>query len=235
MPFSKRTGASNKLISYLEQYYWSNEEIKRYRLIQHPYGYENYFAPELQEKMRQRYTPTTEYIRYAPDYFLIQENTNNDILLEYKVTKTPRYSFGRSQWNYGQIEADAFDNYIKLTDIGVDVAIIIYCPYHPRPLLCGKPSRDWVYGIRQRTNNSNGSGTDFYNIDLNKLNSFSKYMNDKFNIPIAITKKILNRKIFDIIKNDSDLITEHDSQSFFNDGKHQTGFNWTINDNYYNS
>lgn len=234
MSFNQRTNLSDKLINILNNYYWNTDDIKnKYKMLHVPYGYENFFNLEIQEKMKHRYTDTTKFIRYSPDYFILQENSNNDCFLEYKVTKTPRFSFKEKQWDYGQIEADALENYFKLISIGIDVAIVIYCPYHKRPLLCGIPNNDWIIGDRQRTASSNGSGTDYYNIDLSKISSFPKFFNDFFNVPIAITQQLLNQDFFDTLKNDNQLKTEHASRSYYNNKNYKTGFNWLIDESYY--
>lgn len=86
-------------------------------------------------------------------------------MLENKVTKTPRYSYKDKQWNYGQIVADALENYLNLVSIGICVVVVIYCSYHSTPLLCGFPDKNWIYGQRQKFFLSTGSGTDYYNID----------------------------------------------------------------------
>lgn len=236
MTFQQRTNFSSRLIDYLNKYYWNRNIIKNnYKMLQIPYGYENYFTEEHQEKMKHRYTNTTKFIRYSPDFFIMQENSDRDCFLEYKVTKTPRYTFKNSQWNYGQIEADALENYLKLAELQVNVAVVIYCPYHSRPLLCGIPSLEWIVGNRQRTPNSIGSRTDFYNINLLKIPSFSKFMETFFNIPVQESKNLLNQEFFNLLKNDDTLQTEHAPRSVYNTEKHKTGFNWRIDDFYYNS
>lgn len=114
--------------------------------------------------------------------------------------------------------------------MGINVAVVVYCPYHSRPLLCGIPNDEWVIGDRQSTPFSNGSGTDFYNIDLSKIPSFHKFMEEFFNVPIQESKRLLNQNFYNMLKNDNILKTEHDHRSNYNNEKYITGFNWRIDE-----
>lgn len=160
--FNQRTQTSNELINLLSNHYWNTDIIKETNQIVHfEYGYETHIDQKVQEELRLRQSKTAKHIRFAPDFLLFKsDKKNSDFLLEYKVTKTPRYSYRDKQWNYGQVEADALDNYLNLISAGICVAIAIYCPYHSRPLLCGFPKENWIYGKRQRTYSSSGSGTE---------------------------------------------------------------------------
>ena len=226
--FNQRTKTSAELINLLSYHYWDTKLIKcQYQITHFEYGYETHINQDVQNKLRLRQSETAKHIRFAPDFLLFREdNKDSDFLLEYKVTKTPRFTFGDQQWNYGQIEADALENYLNLMSMGVNIAIIIYCPYHSRPLLCGIPDKDWIYGIRNRTRYSSGSGTDFYNIDLNRIIDFSTFMEKFLDIPIHITDSLLNKSFFNKVKNNKLLLTTHSNRSNYNNSKYKTGFNW---------
>lgn len=226
--FNQRTQTSDELIKLLSNYYWNTDSIKRTNQIVHfEYGYETHINQEVQTKLRVRQSKTAKHIRFVPDFLVFKANNNNsDFLLEYKVTKTPRYSYRDKQWNYGQIEADALENYLNLSSIGICVAVLIYCPYHSRPLLCGFPDSNWIYGQRQRTSSSSGSGTDYYNIDLTKILEFSSFMESFMGVSSSTTDNLLNKNFFKEIKNNDSLLTTHDKNSFYNNNQYHTGFNW---------
>ena len=162
----------------------------------------------------------------SPDFILPQHTSKiiNSILLEYKVTATPRFTLKDNQWYYGQVEADALDNYINITKIGVKVAILIYCPYHPRPLICeyaNKVNRSRRHSIR----NGFGSNTDYYNIDLNCFRNFHEFMEDEFNVPISVTKSQLSNDFYCILKTNPKLSIKHHPKSQY---KIETGSNWIV-------
>ncbi len=227
--FNQRTQTSNELISILSKHYWNTTTIKETNQIVHfEYGYETHIEQNVQEKLRLRQSKTAKHIRFAPDFLIFRTNKeNSDFLLEYKVTKTPRYSYGHKQWNYGQVEADALENYLNLISMGIYVAVVIYCPYHSRPLLCGFPDNSWIYGKRQRTYSSSGSGTDYYNIDLTVIPEFSFFMESYLDIPLATTDNLLDKTFFDHIRSNNLLLTTHDKKSRYNNAQYSTGFNWT--------
>lgn len=227
--FNQRTQTSDELINILSSYYWNQSAIKELNQIVHfEYGYETHIEQNVQTKLRLRQSKTAKHIRFAPDFLVFKNNkANSDFLLEYKVTKTPRYSYRDNQWNYGQVEADAFENYLNLISMGICVAVVIYCPYHSRPLLCGFPDNSWIYGDRQRTYSSSGSGTDYYNINLTKIPEFSSFMELFLDIPATTTDSLLDKAFFKQLKDNNGLLTTHDANSFYNTPKYKTGFNWT--------
>lgn len=224
--FENRANTTELFIAQMDKFYWTSSIIKEeLSIITQQYGYETHVTEKIQALLKHRYSKTAKFIRYVPDSILC--NPSNEVLLEYKVTNTPRYTFQDKQWERGQIEADALENYIDLVDSGINVAIVIYCPYHPYPLLCGIPSRQWIYGNRQRTSHSSGSGTDFYNIDLKQVPHFEKFMLDFFKVPIDITKSLIYPMLKEM-KQHPLLQTKHASCSIYNRKEYQTGFNWQI-------
>lgn len=179
MPFSERAAKSNKVIEILQKYYWDSPEIKKLGIFHEPYGYETHISQDTQNILKQIYTKTAKHIRFTPDYIIGRINFNLEpvVLLEYKVTTTPRFSLNDKQWNEGQIEADAWDNYINLINAGIGVAILLYCPYHPRPLLCDFPNNKYITKARNNVRQTmNGSGTPYCNIDLSAMGNFDDFM-----------------------------------------------------------
>lgn len=223
--FVERSGITNLFIHRMNEYYWNTDYIKSCKIINENYGYETHVSKEIMSRLRFRRSETAKFIRYIPDSILCDDN--NEFLLEYKVTNTPRYTFKNDQWNRGQIEADAFENYLNLLKIDVQAAVVIYCPYHSHPLLCGIPKEDWIVGNRQHSNQSSGSGTPFYNVDLSKVSGFDAFMEQYFGIP-AVESKVLVHRLLERMKADEILQTHHNRNSIYNTEQYNTGFNWEI-------
>lgn len=228
MGFSDRTEKSSKLIELLTTNYWKKLAAHPNKQIFHePYGYETHISPGAQKALKAIYTTTGKHIRFTPDYIVGQNGSNAAdpaILMEYKVTTTPRYKLEEAQWNSGQIEADAWDNYMNLVAAGVCVAIVIYCPYHPRPLLCDFPETAWVTHARRKVQQTGtGSGTDYVNVNLLKLRTFTEFMASHFSVPDT-TSKPLVKTVLDAAKLDPLLQTTHAAKSNYAGNK--TGFNW---------
>lgn len=227
MSFYERNKIANEFIKELQIEFWDKEEIKiKYKLFHIPYGYEKHIPPEAQEILKGIYTPTSKYIRFTPDFILLQKNNQKVFLLEYKVIKTPRYSLGDSQWDSGQIEADAWENYIKLVNEGIDVAIVIYCPYHSRPLLCDAVKPHWLIRERTRVKRSTGSGTPYVNINLREISPFENFMQTYFNVPLTLSQKLLSADFFEKLRTNPLLTIAHSSRSPYNNSQYMTGFNW---------
>lgn len=221
--FNDRTKVANTLIDILINGFWSQIND----VIHFEYGYETHIETYVQDTLRLRKSKTAKHIRFAPDFSVYNKNSKKDFLFEYKVTLTPRYGFKDNQWNFGQIEADALDNYMNLINSGINVIVVIYCPYHSTPLLFGVPKEDWVHGSRQTPKYSNGSGTDFYNIDLRKLFDFKKHIWELIEIDELNVNKLLNEDFYSNLRDNQFLQTLHSKGSPYNSNEFCTGFNWS--------
>lgn len=188
--FRERTQDAQRVIEVVTGTVWENPKVKR-RLLYVQYGYETHIPPEVREKMRYLYNETARYIRFAPDFFVLDlENLECLYLLEYKCTRTPVYSKRRISYlrtracqpgldwkDIGQWEASAYDNYKALWRIGVRVAILNYCAYHSRPLLCDFVDRAYELDRFQvQTDTRTGSKTPFVNLDLRKFRTLYEFL-----------------------------------------------------------
>ena len=229
--FDERTSQSDALIQLLVENYWSRPTIRdEYGFIHEPHGYETHHSPEVLRVLQKRYDDTTaKTVRFPPDFLLVcPARTDKPVVfLEYKVTTTPRYSEGEAQWDVGQFEADPWEHYIELAERGNRVAILNYCSFHSRPILCDYPNEDWV--TRSRTGviqTTKGSGTDYVNVDLCEMRDFPRFMKDEFGVPKKVTEKRV-RSILKHARGNSHLQTRHDVYSPYYGGVRETGWNWS--------
>jgi hypothetical protein len=220
--FLKRTKTADELINTLVSHFWS----KLNNIVHLENGYETFVKQDIQESLRLRQSKTAKHIRFAPDFLIYNKTSKSDFLTEYKVTLTPRYSLNERQWQYGQVEADAFDNYLNLTAAGINVVIVIYCPYHPIPLLLGEPKKEWILGKRQTPSFSKGSGTDYYNIDLLKLRDFRIKISELLGLDSIDVMKLLSSDFYQALRNNPFLQIDHHKNSEYNKPKYKAGFNW---------
>ena len=107
--------------------------------------------------------------------------------------------------------------------IGIEVALIIFCPYHSRPLLCGFPNNEWVIKRDTPKSTATGSGTPFVNIDLQQFRDFSSFIQERFDVPIELSRPLVMNFMGKAIKH-PDLQITHDRNSAYRENK--TGFNW---------
>lgn len=225
MSFEIRTKQANKVIELVDKYLWNKLKDK---IVLFPYGYETHISGEVQELLKKFYTKTSLHIRFTPDFLLI--NLNNTIepvfLLEYKTITTPRYTLKEQQWYFGQVEADAWDNYLNLIQAGINVIIFIYCSYYCYPYLLDYPfkcdTRKKIISTRK------GSGTDYYNIDLRNMRDVVTFLKEEFQISSDLIMPHINQLI-NATLNEPILQTKHDTKSQYKNYK--TGFNWRIREN----
>ncbi len=230
MSFADRTGKSNQLIKLLNTHYWNHPTIIHgYSMFHEPYGYETHITPSTQAILRQIYSTTSKHIRFTPDYIAGRAGVQLQepiLLLEYKVTTTPRYTLGDKQWDSGQIEADAWENYMNLIKAGIVVALVIYCPYHSRPLLFEFPSDQWLTQARSTVSSSTtGSRTDYCNIAMPRLRTFTQFMEDQFMVPKSTSYPLITA-VLNRARVDPTLQISHSPASIHKD--RQSGFNWVV-------
>lgn len=226
--FGGRSRESQIVVETITARLWERPEIKT-RVAHVKYGYETYIPSEIRDRMRFLYNETARYIRFAPDFFLLDlNNLNNLYLLEYKCTRTPLWSQGRISeiaanagspgldWTgIGQWEAAAFDNYKALWDIGARVAVLNYCAYHPRPLVCEFVDR--AIALRRdkvRTRTTTGSRTPYVNLDLREFRSLANFLIEEHGLKRATVEPLCNQIVEELLDK---LPISHDWRSPFRD------------------
>ena len=192
MQFKQRSRLSTILIDIVKKWFWNTDELQS--LYHADTGYEMQTGKEMpkdiRELLRKIYNKTTRHIRFTPDCLIVDRgNPDNIYYLEYKCTQT----FGYNK-NWGQIELDAYDNYVALQSIGVKVAVLNYIAYHDRLLLC-----DFIENIKAlrrsegKTETDTGSGTGYVNPDLNGMRTLLDFLVDIHGIDRgAITQNFNN-------------------------------------------
>jgi len=190
MGFVDRLEQTNKLVTILTDGLWENAVIRQ-RMVHVNYGAEHIVPQEVHELIRHTRTETTRHIKFTPDFFVVDRRyPERTYLLEYKCTQTPLYSRNRIEmirkrsprkeidWQeIGQWEAEAYDNYRALAKLGVRVAILNYCAYHSRLLVCDFVERVTpLYRDRVRSSTMRGSRTPFINFDLTSMRSLEEFL-----------------------------------------------------------
>jgi hypothetical protein len=190
MSFAKRLAQTNVVIAALESGLWTSPLLSQ-RLMHVNYGAENLIPPQVHQIIRFAHTNTTRHIRFAPDFFVVdRRDPKCTYLLEYKCTQTPLFSRGRISmlrrqsprkdidWpDVGQMEAEAYDNYRALADAGVRMALLDYCAYHERLIVCDFVERVTpLHRDQVRTATRTGSRTAFINFDLNAMRSLEEFI-----------------------------------------------------------
>ncbi len=227
---TERVAQAECLVQIILDKLWTAEQIAEGFGFRHePNGYEHIVPEDERRTLRQRYDEEALSVRFRPDALVFQggEDEGNYVLVEYKATTTPRYTFGSLQWDRGQIEADPWESYLGRVNDGQRLAILNYCSFHPRPLLCDYPAASWQVGGRRRVGRTTtGSRTDFYNTNLRLMRTFDQFMLDEFRVPRDVSLPLIQNVLAEILVTPL-LQTRHDSKSpFFRSRGHQTGFNW---------
>ena len=177
MGFKERSSVADLLIGIVRNHFWDSNELQQ-SLYHADTGYETQVAEEMPKDIREslrkiRENETVRHIRFVPDCLIVDRgNPNNVYYLEYKCTQT----IGRSK-DLGQIELDAYDNYVALQSIGVRVAVLNYVAYHDRLLLCDFIENiEETYRSKGLTQTDTGSGTPFVNTDLTGMRTLLDFL-----------------------------------------------------------
>ena len=178
-----------RLVETVTEHVWNNLGD-----IEHvPYGYETHIDKRIRNilgRFSVETNPTARHIRHTPDAFIVQQNAKVLYLVDYKCTARPVYvqwlidevseNAGREViWqNIGVIHTTSYDNYVKLEEIGVKVAILTYIAYHDRNLLC-----DFIENIKelrraQVRHTEIGSGKDVINFDASQMRTLKEFLSD---------------------------------------------------------
>ena len=189
MAFEHLTFKERTLAEIVERYVWNNLEGVRH----YPYGYETYIPQDIRNilgRFSVDRNPTARHIRHAPDAFIVQQNPQVLYLLDYKSTTVPMWSqrlIGQISRNAGRpvdwkdigvIHTTSYDNYAKLQEIDVKVAILTYIAYHDRLLLC-----DYIETMEELRRapvafTDKGSGKDVINFDASRMRTLEQFLAD---------------------------------------------------------
>ena len=189
MAFEHLTFKERTLAEIVERYVWNNLEGVRH----YPYGYETYIPQDIRNilgRFSVDRNPTARHIRHAPDAFIVQQNPQVLYLLDYKSTTVPMWSqrlIGQISRNarrnvkwedIGVIHTTSYDNYAKLQEIDVKVAILTYIAYHDRLLLC-----DYIETMEELRRapvafTDKGSGKDVINFDASRMRTLEQFLAD---------------------------------------------------------
>lgn len=156
-----------------------------------PLGYETHITEKVRQILRFVQNETASYIKFAPDYFVVgNSDFENVYLLEFKCTRTPLYSLGRINMLrtsisdstlearvIGQMEQAPFENYLRLSQMRIRVAILNYCAYADQMLLCEFVEKvKVIHRDVVRTTTFRGSRTPFVNVDLRSMRSLTDFL-----------------------------------------------------------
>lgn len=189
MAFTQLVDKGQQLVNIVDRHIWSNLELTHV-----PWGYETHVSQEIRQQLSVFSADnniTARYIRFSPDFFVVQQKPNLVYLLEYKNSQAPLYSQNRinhlsqlankplKSEDIGQWQTAAHDNYKALQSIGVKVAILYYVAYHRRLLLCDFVENvEEIFRDKVRTDTRTGSRTDYINFDVRAMRTFQEFMVD---------------------------------------------------------
>lgn len=153
-------------------------------------GAEFQLPPEFHAPLRQLDSVTARFLRYMPDSVLLDPRRGVVYLVEFKAMTTPLRSPSRlrvlrehsnyadlAAANVGVVETAALDTYRRLTAAGLQVALIVYCSYHPQRLLA-----EWeqelvlLHSDRVRYGSERASFTPYTNLHLDHMRPLAAFL-----------------------------------------------------------
>lgn len=160
-------------------------------------GYEDTVSDFSKAELRKIHdNPTVTFLRYLPDLFLWSKDKY--FFVELKVMNSPIKSPKRvehlgaiskindlTRENIGVVETAAIRNYERLTGIGVEILLIVFCTYNPKEILAeweGKITKFFDDSVR--IGEGNASFTPYTNIHLDKMRTLKELFKVDLNIEI---------------------------------------------------
>jgi len=186
--FQARRRLAERMSTALARHVFSLPPLLRVDL-----GAEFQFPPAFHNPLRKLNSPTAHFLRYMPDSALLDPAQGSVYLLEYKAMTTPLYSQNRLRMlrersghtdlapaNVGLVETAALENYRRLAKAGLQVAVVVYCTYHPAHLLA-----EWeqnlvpLHSDRVRYGSSRASFTPYTNLHLDHMQPLGAFLRDE--------------------------------------------------------
>ncbi|MCL4466057.1 MAG: hypothetical protein M1389_08520 [Chloroflexi bacterium] len=193
MDFEERLEAHDTVIAQARESLWNEQPLAKY--TRHvPFGYETYIDEMTRRALRRVYTPTGTYIRYAPDYVVLDLRLHQSLyMLEYKTYQRPLRPYGshideiREKANDPSLtpedismwEESAYDHYKALEESGVRVAVLNWVPHNKHRVVC-----DFVekYRLLRRGKPAAAGRTRYANVGIKSARSLSQFLCEEHNL-----------------------------------------------------
>ncbi len=218
--FEERVKTARSFISLLTKFFWEDPEVKK-DLLHVNLGYETFIPDEVRELLRTLNSDqTARFIRFLPDYLVVRRDGSLVFMLEYKVSKTPRYSEGEDQWHIAQMESAPFENYLTLTEkLGLRIAICLFVPYCEKPIYMDRVQRYKENLIRSsvRPRSSLGSGTPYVNVDTRGLSLLTYFLKEELGVEGSIIKRCFSKDFWRELEENEHLRVRHHPNSPYKD------------------
>lgn len=227
------------LAHLFDRLFWSNNAVLQAGLRKRDTGVELISSANLAELSRE-FGVSGEASSKIPDVMVERpEVLGGPVFLDYKAMKRPRYREGDNQWNVGQVEADAWYGYLEwhrgASAVGGGVALLVYCSFHSRPLVCEWVNEGLLYGSRRPvTRRTDGSGTDYVNLRLLSMRRFSDFASQELGLPVGVAGRLSSHMMSATFR-DQRLQTVHHPKSPYHHGSGRqesgtapTAFNWEM-------
>lgn len=186
--FQARSKLGSKLGQGLAKYLLAIPPLVRVDI-----GAEFQFPPSFHEPLRKLDSPTALWLRYMPDSALLDTTSGLAYLVEFKAMVTPLHSTRRlhmlrersghgdlASANVGVVETAALENYHRLTQAGLKVALIVYAAFHPQRLLAEWEDRLVpLHSDRVRYGSSRASYTPYTNLHLGHMRLLDRFLLDE--------------------------------------------------------
>jgi len=176
------------------------------------------------------------FLEHLPDAFI--QKDGRLLWIDYKAARTPRFTPvphapGVPFENFAPIEFASWNVLAWLRhSVGLDVALLVWAPFHSRPLVMNWPvdarhgSKNWSempkYEVQATTT---VSGTDYAAVDIGSWPSLAQFLDDELNIHHGVTERLLWSDL-DVWANDDELLKMRPDARDPNRDR-RAGWNWT--------
>lgn len=146
---------------------------------------------------------------------LVRNPDGVEVYLQYSVSCVPRYSEERNNkaWDIVPIRSTSWGAYWGMANRGMRTALLIFCPYHPRPLTCEYVDNGIFYrGVQEPQPGGRGSGGRFINVDLSCFRTLPEFLEAELQVPQERARQLL-QNLLDEARDIPDLQVSHDDES----------------------
>lgn len=160
---------------------------------------------------------TAEFIRYSPDYVIVdRKKPENVYLVDFKCCRTPIALQSRinklrrlasdptlSSDVIGQMELGAYENYDKLHGMNVRTAALTYCAYAvaDKMLTCEfVENMKILFKGHLTTQTMTGSGTPFVNFDFRSNRSIVDFLCDEHTLDQGLVNEVARASLDQLTK-----------------------------------
>ena len=185
-------------------------DIARNRILTELLNRHFWETDEIQNEVGLQHEGQGQAVNYA---HLVRSQAGTEIYLHYTVSRIPRFTERDRVWDIVPIHDRSWYAYLDMANRGMRTALLIFCPYHSRPLTCEYVGDGIFYrDVQEPQPGGRGSQMPFIDVDLSRFRTLPEFLESELQVPQGRSRPLL-QNLLNEAREVNQLRVSHDYRS----------------------